>query len=595
METLGRYQIQDEIGRGGCGIVYRALDPGIGRTVAIKTIQAAVSADADLRERFRREARSAGNLSHPSIVTLFEFDDSDGVMFIAMEFVDGPTLAEKMAGGERLPLDFVLGVVRSAADALDYAHANNIVHRDVKPANFMINPAGQLKMTDFGIAKMKGNEISLTNTGMIIGTAQYMSPEQIAAKPATGRSDQFSLAVIVYEMLTGKKPFQGDSWASVMHEIMSSDPPPVAQHRQDLGESVTTVLRKAMAKDPAGRYPTCKEFADEVSNAVMGITLHRTSSQSLSAAMKKPLPSPRAEELPATEVMATGQTAVAAAPGRGRGMRLGGALAAALVIGIVWVWASARKGSDRAVATAANAVTPRQAAAEASPAEPAPASAIATVSPSRPKPQAIKRPEPAARNPPPIAQAAAVETPAVAAPAEKAPAPAPFVPPPVPVPTATPVAAPAFVPTPAPAPMMVLPPLPVTAPAPAARPTESDDARKTADLAAARKAVDDALNRYRLAFESKDSDALKAVWPGLGRSELNSFQNFFKIARNIKLQLTRTGEAEITASGATVPARRTMTAADERGAMPQQDQNVKITLRRAANTMVIDSIEAVGR
>ena len=309
----GRYQIVGELGRGGCGIVYRGLDPGIGRTVAIKTILAAASAaDDSLRERFRREAHFAGSLSHPSIVTLYEFDDTGPVMFIAMEFVDGPTLADKMETGERLPLDFVLSVVHAAADALDYAHFNNIVHRDVKPANFMITSSGQLKMTDFGIAKMQGSEVSLTNTGMIIGTAQYMSPEQIAAKPATGRSDQFSLAVIAYEMLTGKKPFQGDSWASVMHEIIMAEPPPVTQHRQDLGEIVTTVLRKALAKDPAARYPTCKEFAQELAEAVTGVTLQRTLPQYVTDALKKPLPPPRTESLPETVAMPTGRSVAAA-------------------------------------------------------------------------------------------------------------------------------------------------------------------------------------------------------------------------------------------------------------------------------------------
>ncbi len=223
METLGRYQILGELGRGGCGIVYRALDPGIGRAVAIKTILADANSPAGtaLRERFRREARSAGNLSHPNIVTIHEFNDSGEIMFIAMELIQGQSLADRMAESSPLPLNLVLAVIGSAADALDYAHANGIVHRDVKPANFMLTAGGQVKVTDFGIAKMLDDEIGLTNTGMVIGTVQYMSPEQIAAKPASARSDQFSLGVIAYEMLTGQKPFQGNSWASVMNQIIS--------------------------------------------------------------------------------------------------------------------------------------------------------------------------------------------------------------------------------------------------------------------------------------------------------------------------------------------------------------------------------------
>ncbi len=155
METLGQYQILGEIGRGGCGVVYRALDPRIGRTVAIKTIQPSADPEqgAAMRERFRREARSAGALSHPNIVTIYEFNDSGELMYIAMEFVDGQTLAQRMRGSP-LPPDFVVPVIQSAADALDFAHAHHIVHRDVKPGNFLIASTGHLKMTDFGIAKM---------------------------------------------------------------------------------------------------------------------------------------------------------------------------------------------------------------------------------------------------------------------------------------------------------------------------------------------------------------------------------------------------------------------------------------------------------
>ena len=306
METLGRYQILGELGRGGCGIVYRALDPGIGRSVAIKTILADANSPAGmaLRERFRREARSAGNLSHPNIVTIHEFNDSGEIMFIAMELIQGQTLADRMAEGGPLPVNLVLAVIGSSADALDYAHANGIVHRDVKPANFMLAANGQVKVTDFGIAKMLDDEIGLTSTGMVIGTAQYMSPEQIAAKPASARSDQFSLGVIAYEMLTGQKPFQGNSWASVMHQIMSADPPPVTQHRKDLGEEVTTVLHRALAKDPEARYSSCREFADELAHAVTGVTAQRTAPMPLGESLTRPLPPPRTAVLPETQAMA---------------------------------------------------------------------------------------------------------------------------------------------------------------------------------------------------------------------------------------------------------------------------------------------------
>jgi serine/threonine-protein kinase len=601
-------------------VVYRALDPGIGRTVAIKTIltDAKSASGAALRERFRREARSAGMLSHPNIVTIHDFSESGDIMFIAMEFIQGQTLGEKMAESGPLPLDLVLPVVRGAADALDYAHSNNIVHRDVKPANLMLTSSGMVKVTDFGIAKMLDDEIGLTSTGMVIGTAQYMSPEQIAAKPATGRSDQFSLAVIAYEMLTGQKPFQGNSWASVMHQIMSVDPPPVKQHRQDLGDEVTTVLRKALSKDPEARYASCREFADELSYAVTGVTIQRTMPMPISEAMKQPLPPPRTERLAETVAMAptgsagtpnTGQklvapitTAAAPPPPAKQRSALVPILTGVAVVVIVAVaaWRLTSRPNPIPlqavpVADATPAATPSATpAAPAAEPSPAPAPVVASKTPA-PTPPARK--EVSNSTPPPAAQPAPVAMVATPVPA---PAPAPVVtaPPPAPVPKPAVVE---NVPAPAPAPVVV-PATPPPAPV-ATRNAEAEEAARraeeqrkaAAELSAGRRAVEDALNRYRTAFENKDSEALKAIWPGLGRSELSAFQNFFKIARSIKLQIQPLGEADITASGATIRARRTMAAADERGPLPQQDQTVRINLRRSGNGMVIESIDIAGK
>jgi len=619
VETLGRYQILGELGRGGCGVVYRALDPGIGRTVAIKTILAdsKSASGAALRERFRREARSAGILSHPNIVTIHDFSESGDIMFIAMEFIQGQTLGDKMAEGGALPLDLVLPVVRGAADALDYAHTNNIVHRDVKPANLMLTGNGMVKVTDFGIAKMLDDEIGLTSTGMVIGTAQYMSPEQIAAKPATGRSDQFSLAVIAYEMLTGQKPFQGNSWASVMHQIMSVDPPPVKQHRQDLGDEVTTVLRKALSKDPEARYSTCREFSDALAHAVTGVTVQRTAPMSISEAMRQPMPPPRAERLAETVVMAptgsagipdTGQklaapvsTVAVRPPAKRRSVLvpiLTGVAVVVIVAAVAWRLSSRPNPAPSPAAPVA-ATTPAAPAVEPSA---APAPVVASKSPA-PTPSARKEVPRTTPPPPPVVQTAPTPAPApvvVAPTPTPAPIPAPVVvtPPPPPAPKPAVVE---NVPAPAPAPVVVPaapPPAPVVTrnvEAEAAAHRAEEQRKAAAELSAGRRAVDDALNRYRAAFEGKDSEALKNIWPSLGRSELSSFQNFFKIARTIKLQIQPLGEADITATGATVRARRTMAATDERGSLPQQDQNVRINLRRSGNGMVIESIDIAGK
>jgi serine/threonine-protein kinase len=648
VETLGRYQILGELGRGGCGIVYRALDPGIGRTVAIKTIRADANspAGAALRERFRREARSAGNLSHPNIVTIHEFNDSGEIMFIAMELIQGQTLAERMAKGGPMPLNLVLAVLSSSADALDYAHANGIIHRDIKPANFMLIAGGQVKVTDFGIAKMLDDDIALTNTGMVIGTVQYMSPEQIAAKPASARSDQFSLAVIAYEMLTGKKPFQGNSWASVMNQIMSVEPPPVRQHRQDLGDEVTAVLRKALAKDPEARYPSCREFADDLAKAATGVTMQRTAPMPIDEALTRPLVPPQPDALPETQAMVsmtavpapsdsspdTGQKltpTMMAAPAKTvavepaatrRSVTMPIMIGAVTVFALAGVWwrFSARPVSSRAepapavaatVAPAPAAVTPQSAVtaqpADQSPApaperakkEPAPQSSV-----SKPRPPAASqaaapsRPLPDAAAPAPAVEVPTAPAPSVTTPVPSAapPSPAPVVVPAADVPVTTP--APPAVPAPKPATVQSSP-VPVVARNPendeSAR--RAEEQRKSAELSAARKEVDAALSQYRTAFENKDAEALKSVWPSLGRNELGAFQNFFKIARTIKLQLRPLGEAEITAAGATIRARRTMVAADERGALPPQDQTVNIHLRRTGNSMVIESIDIAGK
>jgi serine/threonine-protein kinase len=559
VETLGRYQILGELGRGGCGIVYRALDPGIGRAVAIKTILADANSPAGmaLRERFRREARSAGNLSHPNIVTIHEFNDSGEIMFIAMELIQGQTVADRMAESSPLPLNLVLAVIGSAADALDYAHANGIVHRDVKPANFMLTASGQVKVTDFGIAKMLDDDIGLTNTGMVIGTVQYMSPEQIAAKPASARSDQFSLGVIAYEMLTGQKPFQGNSWASVMNQIMSVEPPPIKQHRQDLGDEVTTVLRKALAKDPDGRYSSCREFADELGHAVTGVTMQRTAPVPIGDALTRPLPPPRTGVLPETQAMVsvtgvpaksdsspdTGQkltptmssapaktvTAEQTAKSRSALIPIVVGAAVAVLLAAVWWRFSPRPVStppSPAPVVATIATPPAAPPAETS----QPAEQSAAPAPASPKRESVLRPPaskatpsaaslPAKAQPVPVAASAAPSTPpaavavAVAAPpAPQVATPAPTVaspaPPPVPAPKPAPVqSAPAPAPKPAPAQSSPAPAPAVASsagPAPAvarnpdaeANAVRAEEQRKAADLSAARKAVDEVLNRY---------------------------------------------------------------------------------------------------
>jgi serine/threonine-protein kinase len=264
MKKIGRYQITRELGRGAMGVVYHAIDPTIGRPVAIKTLRLREVDDEEqrgrLRERLFREARSAGALSHPGIVTVYDMDEVDGLAYIAMEFVDGETLDQILSRPQALPKDRLAQVLRQAAAALDYAHRKGIIHRDIKPANIMIDVSGAVKITDFGIAKITQLE-GQTLTGVLIGTPNYMSPEQVQGHEIDGRSDQFSLAVIAYEMLTGERPFYGEQISTVVYKIVTEQPVPLHNINTTLNEGVDKVMRKALAKKPERRFATCTAFA----------------------------------------------------------------------------------------------------------------------------------------------------------------------------------------------------------------------------------------------------------------------------------------------------------------------------------------------
>jgi serine/threonine-protein kinase len=252
------------------GVVYQALDPAIGRTIAIKSIRLQDLTDTAERERLRerlvREAQSAGILSHPGIVTIYDIAEEQGMAYIFMEFVNGPPL-EKMLLHQQTPdKETILSIFRQTAAALDYAHKKGIVHRDVKPANIMIHEDGTAKVTDFGVAKIVSQQMTIAGTMM--GTPSYMSPEQVQGGTITGRADQFSLAVVAYEILTGEKPFAAEYLPTLLFKIVREDALPVQRFNPTLGAGVDLVLRKAMAKNPADRYETCTEFISELSVAV---------------------------------------------------------------------------------------------------------------------------------------------------------------------------------------------------------------------------------------------------------------------------------------------------------------------------------------
>jgi len=344
------------LGRGAMGVVYLGEDPVIDRQVAIKVIRHFVGVAEEemrlLQDRFEREFRSAGRLSHPNIVTVYDVGKQGDSSFIAMEYVPGETLEDVLDSGRHLTLREAADLVQAIAGALDFAHARDIVHRDIKPGNILLDPDGVPKLSDFGVAKL--NTAQATTTGTVIGTPAYMSPEQITGDPVTGRSDQFSLAVLLYQVLTGERPFAGDNATTMMYRIIHTPPAPPRERNGSLPEAVDAVLLRAMAKDPAERYPSCSAFAEALARA-------------LGAAPAAAGEEPGVDRAAATALFdrveldrdlgrGTGETADAEPARRGRGGALAAGIGAVLLVAAAaagWlVWRGGGGGAGDAAAAA---------------------------------------------------------------------------------------------------------------------------------------------------------------------------------------------------------------------------------------------------
>jgi serine/threonine-protein kinase len=277
--TIGRYDILGEIGHGAMGVVYKARDPKMDRIVAIKTIQGMALAGPqaqEYRERFTREARAAGRLSHPGIVAVFDVGDHQGTPFLVMEYVEGRTLDSALSAGERFSFDRIEELGEQLAAALGYAHRNGVVHRDIKPANILLTaPDAQTperaKVTDLGIAKLTASQI--TTTGQLMGTPSYMPPEQFTGAPVDGRADLFSLGVILYWMATGDKPFAGDTITAVSYKIVHTETSPPRRLNPAVPEGLETIIMRCLEKDPARRYQTGEDLAHDLASLRAGGTI----------------------------------------------------------------------------------------------------------------------------------------------------------------------------------------------------------------------------------------------------------------------------------------------------------------------------------
>lgn len=336
MEKIGPYNIVGELGRGGMGVVYRGVDPVIGRHVAIKTLRpedmGEASERATMGDRLIREARSAGMLSHPAIVTIYQAGQDGDILYIAMELIDGANLADILAQG-RLTTDVTLKILKSAADALDYAHSKGVVHRDIKPGNLLLEPSGKVKIADFGIAKL--NQAGVTKTTSSVGSPAYMSPEHVRAQSIDGRADQYSLGVVAYEMITGRRPHDSEELTSLVFKVVFEPPDLTLLDAHPKGSQLVPIFAKVLSKAADDRYATCTEFCGALAGVLDESGGARPAPNATIAAPVPERPSHLATVPVKNNVGSVDSPSSLPSTGGNKGLLIGGGVALALALAIV--------------------------------------------------------------------------------------------------------------------------------------------------------------------------------------------------------------------------------------------------------------------
>jgi serine/threonine-protein kinase len=309
IDTLfdGRYRIQRKLGAGGMADVYLAEDQELGRRVAIKILDGRHANDAQFIERFRREAKNAAALNHPNIVSIYDRGNAEDTYYIAMEYLDGRTLKELIVGHGAAPVRVAIEYARQILSALRFAHRHGIVHRDIKPHNVLVDGEGRVKVTDFGIARAGASQ--MTETGSIVGTAQYLSPEQARGGEVDQRSDLYSLGVVLYELLTGKTPFEGDTPVEIAMKHLSATPKPPSELRKDIPPELDMVVLRALAKDPNERYQSADEMEGDLDRVARGLPVAAATVDAATQVLRR---------TPATPVESTAATMIAPVPGAAR-------------------------------------------------------------------------------------------------------------------------------------------------------------------------------------------------------------------------------------------------------------------------------------
>ncbi len=316
IDTLfdGRYMIVRKLGAGGMADVYLAEDQELGRRVAIKILNDRHANDDQFIERFRREAKNAAALNHPNIVSIYDRGEAEDTYYIAMEYLDGRTLKELVVGRGPAPVNVAVEYARQILSALRFAHRHGIVHRDIKPHNVLVDREGRVKVTDFGIARAGTSQ--MTEAGSIVGTAQYLSPEQARGTEVDQRSDLYSLGVVLYELLTGQTPFDGDTPVEIAMKHLSATPRPPSQIRRDVPRDLDMVVMRALAKDPATRYQSAEEMEADLERVLRGAPVAAATTDSATQIMRAPPPAWRLVDTAATMIAPHG--AAAAVAGRRR-------------------------------------------------------------------------------------------------------------------------------------------------------------------------------------------------------------------------------------------------------------------------------------
>jgi serine/threonine-protein kinase len=533
LTQIGKYRVFQLVGEGAMGIVYRAQDTVLARTVALKVMTDAIARDEDLRERFLREAQAAGSLQHPNVVTIYDFGETDGHLYIAMEFVEGVDLETVLEERQPLTLDARLGVVVDLLTGLAYAHKRGIVHRDVKPANIRLTDDGRAKIMDFGIVHLTSS--NMTRTGMMMGTPSYMAPEQVTGAAVTPATDIFAAGVVLYELLTGAKPFDAPTLHSILFKIVSEEPRDVLTIVPSLPAALSRIVNRALSKDPGARYASALEMANELSVVRAGASGGKDSGTlSLRASLDARRNSTR-RELAQHHARRVAQWA-------------GGALAAGAAAATIWMAVASRRSTEAAeVAPAQSALATR-----------ATGAAPTTTSLGAPAVAVLPSSTPGSRQ-------VGTRTAGQSATKDAAKGVAQMVTPPAPPPPATPQrgteavdrnATTGAARTALPAPPQVstqrvtltqpgATPTTIAAPPVVAPSAASNSAANTSPAASAATSsanatagVQDAIAAYAHAIQSRDVSAIRRVYPDISSAQQNGFQQFFDASRALRVSFS---------------------------------------------------------